>query len=158
MTYPVLDETQVCPRVQEVGGDRVLGHVEVPLGRRDLRQCTVVFHERVELPAEDRRAPLRAEEAGGVALPFAEVGLEGRDLVGTQGANHVRALLTSVGNEADRIGLMSPVGFTHVDSHALRALDEVPCGSGSWSSRYFPNKVEFIPHQSNRCLDEGCRG
>jgi hypothetical protein len=33
----------------------------------------------------------------------------------------------------------------------------VPCGSGCWSSGYFPNKIEFIPHQSNGCLDEGCR-
>jgi hypothetical protein len=30
----------------------------------------------------------------------------------------------------------------------LRALYEVPCGSGHWSSGYFPKKVELIPHQS----------
>ena len=39
----------------------------------------------------------------------------------------------------------------------MRALYEVPCGSGCWSSAYFPNKVEFIPHQSKGCLDEGCK-
>jgi hypothetical protein len=53
---------------------------------------------------------------------------------------------------------MSPIGLTHVDSHALRALDEVPCGSGCWSSGYFPNTVEFIPHQRKGCLDEGWVG
>jgi hypothetical protein len=41
----------------------------------------------------------------------------------------------------------------HVDSHALRALYEVPYGSQSWSSGYFQNKVELIPHQSKGCLD-----
>jgi hypothetical protein len=70
--------------------------------------------------------------------------------------NRVRALFTSVGNEADRVGPMSPIGLTHIDSHALRVLDEVPCGSGCWSSGYFPNTVECIPHQSKGCLDEGC--
>jgi hypothetical protein len=53
---------------------------------------------------------------------------------------------------------MYPVGFTHVASHVLRALYEVPCGSVCWSSGYFPNKVELIPHQSKGCLDEGCNG
>jgi hypothetical protein len=38
----------------------------------------------------------------------------------------------------------------------LRALYEAPCGSGCWSNGYFPNKVEFIPHQSQGCLGEGC--
>jgi hypothetical protein len=38
----------------------------------------------------------------------------------------------------------------------LRVLDEVPCGSGCWSSGHFPNKVEFMPHQSKGYLDEGC--
>jgi hypothetical protein len=65
--------------------------------------------------------------------------------------NHVRALFTSVGNEADRIGPTQSVGFTHIDSHVLRALHEAPCGSGRWSSGCFPNKVEFIPHQSKGC-------
>jgi predicted ATPase len=30
------------------------------------------------------------------------------------------------------------------------------CGSGCWSSGCFPNKVEFTPHQSIGCCDEGC--
>jgi hypothetical protein len=47
------------PGVQEVGGDRVLQHVEVPLGGRDVRQRPAAFHQGVELPAGDRRAPLR---------------------------------------------------------------------------------------------------
>jgi deoxyribonuclease-1 len=51
---------------------------------------------------------------------------------------------------------MEPVGLTHVDSHALRTLYEAPYGSGRRSRGYFPNKVEFIPHQSKGCLDEGC--
>jgi hypothetical protein len=29
------------------------------------------------------------------------------------------------------------------------------CGSGCWSSGCFPNKVEFTPHQSIGCCDEG---
>jgi hypothetical protein len=69
--------------------------------------------------------------------------------------NRVRTLFTSVGNEADRVGATQPIGFPYVDSHASRALDEEPCGSGCWSSEYFPNKVEFIPHQSKGCLGEG---
>jgi hypothetical protein len=71
-------------------------------------------------------------------------------------SNHVRTSFTSVGNKADRVGPPEPVGFTHADSHASRALYYVPCGSGGWSSGYFPNTVEFIPHQSKRCLGEGC--
>jgi hypothetical protein len=33
----------------------------------------------------------------------------------------------------------------------------VPCGPGRWSSGYFPNTVEFIPHQSKGCRGEGWR-
>jgi hypothetical protein len=65
--------------------------------------------------------------------------------------NHVRTSFTSVGNKADRVGPPEPVGFTHADSHASRALYYVPCGSGGWSSGYFPNKDELIPHQSKSC-------
>src|SRR5262245_14880692 len=66
-------------------------------------------------------------------------------------SNRVRTLFTSVRNEADRVGATQPVGFTSVDSHVLRALDEAPCGSGYWSSAYFPYTVECIPHQSQGC-------
>src|SRR5262247_2850247 len=71
-------------------------------------------------------------------------------------SNRVRTLFTSVRNEADRVGATQPVGFTYVDSHALRTLYEAPCGSGGWSSRYFPNTVGFIPHRGKGCLGEGC--
>jgi hypothetical protein len=65
----------------------------------------------------------------------------------------IRTLFTSVRNEADRVGPPSHIGFTHVNSHALRALYEVLCGSGCWSSECFPNTVESIPHQNKGCLD-----
>src|SRR5262245_49142696 len=65
---------------------------------------------------------------------------------------------TSVGHEADRVGATQPIGFTYVDSRAFRALDEAPHGSGGWSSEYFPNTVEFIPHRGKGCLGEGWKG
>lgn len=68
--------------------------------------------------------------------------------------NRARTLFTSVGNEADRVGATQPIGFTYVDARAFRALDEAPCGSGCWSSKYFPNTVEFIPHRGKGCLGE----
>jgi hypothetical protein len=85
MADPVLDKAEVRPRVEEVRGDRVLQHGEVPLRGRDAGRLAIVFHEGVELPAGDRGAPLREKEARGLALPLAEVGLEGGDLVRTQG-------------------------------------------------------------------------
>ena len=42
-------------------------------------------------------------------------------------SNRVTTLLTSVGNEANRVGPPSPVGFTYAGSQALRALDEALC-------------------------------
>jgi hypothetical protein len=62
---------------------------------------------------------------------------------------------TSVRNEADRVGPMYPIGFTHVGSRALRAHFYARCGSGGWSSGSFLNTVECIPHQSIGCGDEG---
>jgi hypothetical protein len=78
---------------------------------------------------------------------------------GGNGADHpnrVRTLFTSVGNEADRVGLTQPIGLTHVGSLALKTHFYALCGSGCRSSGYFPNTVEFIPHQGKGCLDEGC--
>jgi hypothetical protein len=46
--------------------------------------------------------------------------------------------------------------MTHLDSYAPRAVSYVLCGPGCWSSGCFPNKVEFTPHQSKGCRDEGC--
>src|SRR5688572_10879547 len=69
--------------------------------------------------------------------------------------NRVRTLFTSVGKEADRIGATQPIVFTYVDSRALRALYEAPCGSGGWSSRYFADTVGFSAHRGKGCLGEG---
>ena len=53
------------------------------------------------------------------------------------------------GPRIGRLSLGSPSsGLTDADSHALRALSEALCGSGCGLSGYFPNTVEFIPHQS----------
>jgi hypothetical protein len=49
-------------------------------------------------------------------------------------ANRVRTLFTSVGNEADRVGPTSPIGFTYIGSLALRASSYAPCSYGCWSS------------------------
>jgi hypothetical protein len=68
----------------------------------------------------------------------------------------VTTSFTSVRNEADRVGPTSPIGLTHIGSLALRAHSYARCGSGGWSSGCFLNKVEFIPHQSKGCCDEGC--
>jgi hypothetical protein len=99
----------------------------------------------------DRRRAVCCPETGSLAWRYSH---NRRQYPG--GTNRVRTLFTSVGNEADRVGATQPVGFTYVDSRALRALHEAPCGSGGWSSRYFPNTVELIPHRGKGCLGEGC--
>jgi hypothetical protein len=62
--------------------------------------------------------------------------------------NRVRTLFTSVGNEADRVGPMYPLGFAHLGYHAFMAVSYAPYGSGCWLSGCFPNTVGFIPHGS----------
>jgi hypothetical protein len=63
MAHPILDKAQVRPRVQEMGRNRVLEHVKMPLGGWNVRKLAIVFHQRIELPAGDRDALLREKEA-----------------------------------------------------------------------------------------------
>jgi hypothetical protein len=84
--------------------------VEVPLGGWDVHELTRVFHEGVELPAGDRRAPLREKERGGMALPRAEVGLEGRDLIGAPGLDPRQGAL----HAADGQPLLRKVQVVHL--------------------------------------------
>jgi hypothetical protein len=60
--------------------------------------------------------------------------------------NRVNTLFTLARNEADRVRPTQPIGFTSLDSHALRALYEAPCGPGCWSISCILGKVGFIAH------------
>src|SRR5262245_20245340 len=64
MANPVLYKAQVRARVEEVRGDRVLEHMEMPLRGRDPRELAIVFHEGIQLPAGNRGAPRGGQPAG----------------------------------------------------------------------------------------------
>jgi hypothetical protein len=84
MANLVLHKTELGAGVQEVGGNRVLKHVEMPLALWDSRLFPVVLHEGVELSAGNGRTALREKERGRAALALAQVGLERSDLIGIE--------------------------------------------------------------------------
>jgi hypothetical protein len=85
MADPILHEAEIRPGIQEVRGDRMFEHVEMPLRGREAGRLTVVFHQRIELPAGNRRAALGEKEAWRGMLALAEVGLERGDLIRAEG-------------------------------------------------------------------------
>jgi transposase-like protein len=155
---------EVCPRCQSPKHKKN-GHIHNGKQNHQCHDCGRQFVDGFEqdLVSADTRALIERLLVERISLRgiCRAVGVHLKWLLGFLAqcfANRVTTLFTSVGNEADRVGATQPIGFTYVDSRALRALDEPPCGSGCWSSRYFPNTVELIPHRGKGCLGEGCNG
>ena len=68
--------------------------------RGDADLLAVMFHQGIELPAGDRGAPPREEQARCGALALAQVSLQGRDLVRAEGVDPRQGALDAADGQA----------------------------------------------------------
>jgi hypothetical protein len=119
MAYPILYKPEVCTGIEQVGGDRVLEGMEMPLALRDARVLAVVLHEFIQPAAADGRSVAGQEQRGGVAGALFEVGLKGFDFIGLEGVQAVEGAFEAV--DVQPVLLQVEVGGGEVpDFGALR--------------------------------------
>jgi hypothetical protein len=100
MAYPILHKGEVCTRAEQVGGDRVLEGMGMPLALGDAHKLALVLHEFIQSAAADGGGVAREEQRGNVASALFEVGFEGFHFVGLQRVQSLEGVLEAVNAEA----------------------------------------------------------
>ena len=105
-----MDNAQVRPGIQEVGGNRVLEGVKMPRARGHVGALAVVLHQFVQSPATDGGMVAREEERRGVALTLFQVGFDGFEFIRWQWVQSGQRILEAV--DAQPVLLHVEVGGT----------------------------------------------
>jgi hypothetical protein len=100
MADPVLHESEVCACIKQVGRDRVLKGMEMPLAVWNVGLLAVVLHEFIQSAAADRGLIAREEQGRRGAVALFQISFEGFEFVGLQGMQSGKGIFQAMDAEA----------------------------------------------------------